>query len=319
VGIVWSENRSLYQRIKEHNNEKWCVGKKWKIEYLEEGIKTRTDAEYMEAHYISLYKTYEYFNIKKANWGISSFIPIRDDWQLYDFKKQEEIITLKQTNIILQKKLEQLTKENNTLKNTFDLNMKLMKELEELKRENTCLKLKENQIKEVIQEPTTQQDYTFTKYKEKGYVPDFILNKTFYKNISKKNKSNNNTKKDYNNPNGYFYKKKSKFNNSVSIPCKLLLYINGKKKEYMIFDSLKKCAEFCGLHSYDVVKSMEYQEYRTFFYWKESENYSYFEPLFPREEKFLENYEVLIRVSGITPLTQSGKEYFENKYYKRCY
>ena len=34
VGVVWSENRTLSQRIREHFNDKWCKGKKWKIEFI---------------------------------------------------------------------------------------------------------------------------------------------------------------------------------------------------------------------------------------------------------------------------------------------
>lgn len=81
VGIVWSDNRTLQQRIREHErNDSWCRNRKWRIEYITENINTRTDAEYCEAHYISLFGTDKYYNVKKAGWGVSSFLPHRDNW-----------------------------------------------------------------------------------------------------------------------------------------------------------------------------------------------------------------------------------------------
>lgn len=42
VGIVSSENRTLLQRVKEHQTyDDWCNGSQWKIEYLE--INNKTD------------------------------------------------------------------------------------------------------------------------------------------------------------------------------------------------------------------------------------------------------------------------------------
>ena len=86
VGIVWSENRTLTQRIYEHQrNDEWCKNGSFTIEYIEENINTRTDAEYFESHYISLYGTDKYFNEKKSGWGVSSFLPDREnDWKKYD-------------------------------------------------------------------------------------------------------------------------------------------------------------------------------------------------------------------------------------------
>lgn len=95
VGIVWS-NRPLLQRIKEHQyNDSWCINKKWKIEYIKEDINTRTDAEYFEAHYISLYQTDKYFNTSKAGWGVSSFLPNReDDWVIYKEESRQHIFEI---------------------------------------------------------------------------------------------------------------------------------------------------------------------------------------------------------------------------------
>lgn len=98
VGIVWSENRTLEQRIKEHElNDSWCSDKKWKIEYLTENINTRTDAEYLESHYISLYETNKYYNIKKKGWGISSFISDKEtEWEEYKVIKSDKARNKKQ-------------------------------------------------------------------------------------------------------------------------------------------------------------------------------------------------------------------------------
>ena len=52
VGIVWSGNRTLKQRVEEHfNNDSWCDKGHWRIEYVLREVNTRTDAEYLEAHY----------------------------------------------------------------------------------------------------------------------------------------------------------------------------------------------------------------------------------------------------------------------------
>lgn len=84
VGIVWSNNRTLKQRLYEHSkNDEWCKNGKFKIEYIK--VQSRTDAEFLEAHYISLYHTDKYYNDSKSEWGISSFVPYKEsDWQEYD-------------------------------------------------------------------------------------------------------------------------------------------------------------------------------------------------------------------------------------------
>lgn len=89
VGIVWSENRTLEQRIKEHSiNDSWYRKSEWYIEYIEENINSRTDAEYFESHYISLYGTDKYYNKSKAGWGVSSYLPDREnEWERYSGKE----------------------------------------------------------------------------------------------------------------------------------------------------------------------------------------------------------------------------------------
>lgn len=94
VGIVYGQNRSLTQRIKEHSKEDWVKESEWEIQYIEENIASRTDAEYFESHYISLYGTYNYFNKSKAKWGLSNYLPNREnDWKsyvLYEDNKQAQ-------------------------------------------------------------------------------------------------------------------------------------------------------------------------------------------------------------------------------------
>lgn len=87
VGIVWSDKRELAQRIYEHSlYDWWCQDTLWKIEYIETPINTRTDAEYMESHFISLFHTgmtENGYNTKKDGWGVSSFIKENWDWEEY--------------------------------------------------------------------------------------------------------------------------------------------------------------------------------------------------------------------------------------------
>ena len=85
VGIVWSENRTLLQRVKEHQMyDEWCNGKEWEIEYLE--IDNKTDCEGLEGHFISLYSTSRWYNKGKVNWGISNiYSMINWDWKKLDY------------------------------------------------------------------------------------------------------------------------------------------------------------------------------------------------------------------------------------------
>lgn len=92
IGIVWSDNRRLKDRIYEHKNDYWFKDKQWKIEYIDREISSRTDAEYLEAHFISLYQTNKWYNRSKAEWGISSFIDIdENEWKEFQNCEIEEI------------------------------------------------------------------------------------------------------------------------------------------------------------------------------------------------------------------------------------
>jgi len=86
VGIVWSGNRTLKQRVKEHRErDEWCKNGKWKIEYLSTDVQSRTDAELLEAHYISKFATYDWYNINKKDWGESTLLDNHEEeeWILY--------------------------------------------------------------------------------------------------------------------------------------------------------------------------------------------------------------------------------------------
>lgn len=90
VGIVSSENRTLLQRVKEHQTyDDWCNGSQWKIEYLE--INNKTDCEGLESHFISLYETDKWYNTRKTGWGVSNIYSMFNwKWEEfeYSFKKR---------------------------------------------------------------------------------------------------------------------------------------------------------------------------------------------------------------------------------------
>jgi len=98
VGIVWSENRTLKQRVKEHfEQDDWCIGGYWRVEYLQKEVKSRIDAELLEAHYISKFKTNEWYNVSKANWGASELLQDDPD---EEWKEYETIGDIKPSNMI---------------------------------------------------------------------------------------------------------------------------------------------------------------------------------------------------------------------------
>lgn len=86
VGIVWSTNsiNGLKKRIRDHLKDYWNKMGNWRVEYTKKDICSRTDAEYFEAHYISVYDTGKYFNKNKVGWGRSSFLPDLDNWSILD-------------------------------------------------------------------------------------------------------------------------------------------------------------------------------------------------------------------------------------------
>ena len=74
IGIVYKDGKSVKQRIIEHlHYDDWCKERKWRVYWIE--LNSRTDCEFLESHFISYYKTYNYFNTGKCTWGETS-LPI---------------------------------------------------------------------------------------------------------------------------------------------------------------------------------------------------------------------------------------------------
>lgn len=69
------------RRIDQHFNEDKFKGKRWKIYYF--FVNSRTDAEAYEGAMIYKYKTYNYFNTAKSQWGPSDYLP-DPEWKEYD-------------------------------------------------------------------------------------------------------------------------------------------------------------------------------------------------------------------------------------------
>lgn len=90
VGIVWGEKASLRRRAQQHAcTDNWCKNRKWKIEYLDYDIKSRTDAEMLEAHFIAKFGTESWYNSAKTGWGESQFVQTMDDsWQLFSIGEE---------------------------------------------------------------------------------------------------------------------------------------------------------------------------------------------------------------------------------------
>lgn len=54
----------------------------FRVDYIE--VNNRTDAEFLESHFIAYYKTFKYFNIAKKNWGESDVYPKgKYKWKVY--------------------------------------------------------------------------------------------------------------------------------------------------------------------------------------------------------------------------------------------
>lgn len=72
VGLV-NPGNSLTQRILQHEHEDW-YHENFEVFYIE--AKSKTDVEYLESAFIAHYKSYEFYNKAKHNWGISSLIDL---------------------------------------------------------------------------------------------------------------------------------------------------------------------------------------------------------------------------------------------------
>ena len=149
VGIVWSDNRTLKQRVTQHLLDTWYKNKSWKIEYIEENICTRTDAEYFEAHYISLYRTDKWYNCSKANWGISHYLPNREnDWKIYSIIKCNKSKSRYSENTLLKYKDDVIrilqVLEDDVL--IINCTKKSMPKLMSINVTNSCINISENEL-----------------------------------------------------------------------------------------------------------------------------------------------------------------------------
>lgn len=139
VGIVWANNRTLQQRMQEHEkNDNWCFVRRWKVEYIETNINNRTEAEFFESHFITLYQTYKYFNIKKQNWGTSDLVQFSDnDWKEFNddiYKENKHKNTIKR----LEAQIEQLEESIQSLRRLnrleYDLYISLKSDIEKMNK-----------------------------------------------------------------------------------------------------------------------------------------------------------------------------------------
>lgn len=83
IGIVFGENRTLKQRTFEHARyDDWCKEGSWKVEFFD--VNSRSEAESLEGHLISLYNTGDFYNKSKSRWGVNSFFfGLQFRWEEY--------------------------------------------------------------------------------------------------------------------------------------------------------------------------------------------------------------------------------------------
>lgn len=85
IGIVWSADRELKKRIKEHLKYDKMDLDKYEVHYFD--VETKADAEVWEGHLITYYGTQERLNKSKANWGLCTFLKGQEDsidWIKYE-------------------------------------------------------------------------------------------------------------------------------------------------------------------------------------------------------------------------------------------
>ena len=89
VGIVVKQ--PLRARLVQHRTlDDWATASEYKIQYFE--VETQSDAEVWEAHLISEYKTYNYYNIKKSSWGLCSYLNSQViTWKDFDFTVRPKV------------------------------------------------------------------------------------------------------------------------------------------------------------------------------------------------------------------------------------
>lgn len=89
IGIVYSEHRTLKQRVYEHSKEPQFQNGNYIIEYF--NVATHTDAEVWEAHLIAKYETNKRLNKSKAFWGTCSYLPDdKDMWIKFGVENKKD-------------------------------------------------------------------------------------------------------------------------------------------------------------------------------------------------------------------------------------
>lgn len=83
VKYIGRSKRKLDCRISEHENlDNWIKNGNWKIEYIT--VPNQSYSESLESHLIAFYKTYQWYNKAKANWGIiQEYLNYNFKWKLY--------------------------------------------------------------------------------------------------------------------------------------------------------------------------------------------------------------------------------------------
>lgn len=89
IGIVWSADRELKKRIKEHSKYDDMGLDRYEVHYF--NVETKADAEVWEGHLITYYGTQARLNKSKANWGLCTFLKGQEDsidWIKYEVSKK---------------------------------------------------------------------------------------------------------------------------------------------------------------------------------------------------------------------------------------
>lgn len=162
VGLV-NPGNSLQTRINQHKRDDW-----WSNDFDIYYVKTtsKTDCESLEAHLIECYRTYDYYNKAKSNWGMSSYIDeSRLQWIKYIYPDKDKKAIVRKN----------LSKHRSTLK-------ELEKKDEELKKRimnmQSCIEYDRNKLKENHYLPLPVSD----KYEKTMNTMEVSTNKAFDKN-----------------------------------------------------------------------------------------------------------------------------------------
>lgn len=102
VGLVNGDDYSnLRARINGHRSDEWIKKSTYDIDFIV--LNTKNDAETLEGHLIAKYKTYDYYNVAKCKWGLSSFISEESfQWLRYNPK----VKTIEKCNKVIKSDLD---------------------------------------------------------------------------------------------------------------------------------------------------------------------------------------------------------------------